>query len=83
MIAADPSEAADSERILPSVREIFPDASIIETGGVIYHLALNDVFANFDESEDHALLQVALLLDRALTAMGDNHYAVAIATRGR
>jgi len=37
MIALDPSEAADSDSIMPALREFFPTAQIIRTGGAIYH----------------------------------------------
>ena len=33
IIAIDPSECADSAAILPSIRDIFPDHQIVETGG--------------------------------------------------
>jgi SAM-dependent methyltransferase len=47
----DPSEAADSERIMSAVRKYFPNAEITITGGVIYHLALSDALNNFDEKK--------------------------------
>ncbi len=81
----DPSEAADSDRILYAVRKFFPDALIIPTGGVIYHLALPNVLHNFDESnaEDRALLQSLLLIDElCLQIPGiETHYAVALGTK--
>jgi SAM-dependent methyltransferase len=81
MMETDPTEAADSASILDAVRKTFPDAEIVGTGGIVYHLALNDVLANFDEERDAALLQSLLLLDETLAAGGRTHYAVAIATR--
>jgi len=83
LIAQDPTEAADSDRILPSVREVFPGATIIPTGGVIYHSGLNDVLANFDEDDENdlALLNTVLLLDKALADAGSTHYAVAFAKK--
>ncbi len=80
-IAADPSEAADSDKILDCIRLVFPDAEIIPTGGVVYHLALNDVLANFDDERDATLLQSLLLLDAALAGAGHSQYAVALAMK--
>lgn len=77
MVRRDPTEAPDSENILPSVSRHFPNAEIIPTGGVIYHLALNEVIANFDETRDVGLLEALLAMDRALTDVGLSHYAVA------
>jgi len=81
MAAADPSEAADSGRILAAVAEVFPQARVIPTGGIIYHLALNDVLANFDEDQDRAMLDSLLLLDEMLARNGHTQYAVAIARK--
>jgi len=76
---ADPSGAADSGNILPAMRRVFPAARIVLTGGVIFHLALNDVLANFDDREDGPLLQSLLRADEDLARLGETHYAVAIA----
>ncbi|MFP5454037.1 MAG: class I SAM-dependent methyltransferase [Alphaproteobacteria bacterium] len=78
MLAADPTEAADSEAILDALMEIFPKAEIVPTGGVVYHLALNDVLANFRVGEDDSLLDALLLLDETLAGQGHSHYAVAL-----
>ena len=82
MIEADPSEAVDSERILPALREVFPDAKIVLTGGAIYHLGLGGgVYRNLDLSleEDARILQFALLLDDLAIKLGETHYAVCMA----
>jgi SAM-dependent methyltransferase len=63
MKAIDPSECADSGNILPALRELFPDATVIPTGGIGYFLALNDILANFDEAGDAALLSAIMLAD--------------------
>jgi SAM-dependent methyltransferase len=82
MMAADPTEAADSGRILSAVKMAFPQARLIPTGGIIYHLALNDVLANFGEDEeDQAMLESLLLLDEILARSGHTQYAVAIARK--
>ena len=78
MIAADPSEAADSERILPSISATMPEAKIWLLGGVIYRLALNDVIANLDEKADLPLLEMALTVEAALIELGESQYAACI-----
>jgi hypothetical protein len=69
MRQSDPSEAADCSRILECVQRQFPRAEIVPTGGVIYHLALSDLLANFAEDEDFRLLERLLELDDICTAM--------------
>lgn len=81
MMQADPTEAADSAHIMSAILSTFPDAEIIPTGGVVYHLALNDVLANFEEEQDAALLGSLLLLDETLARSGRTHYAVALARK--
>ncbi len=78
MIALDPTEAPDSEAILPAIEQMLPGAQVWLLGGVIYHLALNDVLANFRLPEDLPLLDLAMLSDEALSFAGYNHFAAAI-----
>jgi SAM-dependent methyltransferase len=77
---SDPSEAADSSRILSCVKRRFPSAEITLTGGVIYHLSLSDVLANFTE-DDRPLLDRLLVVDDLCTAAGETHYATALALK--
>jgi predicted O-methyltransferase YrrM len=81
MIASDPSEAADSARILPALRAMLPQPSIWLLGGTIYHLALSDVLGNFHPMHDMSLLESLLVLDEALIEMGESHYAACLAAR--
>jgi hypothetical protein len=81
LIARDPTEAADSESILPSLMKHFPNADVVLTGGCIFDLALHDAIGNFDDMEDSPLLKSLLLLDEALCHLGETHYAVAIALK--
>ena len=81
MLRSDPSEAADSQNILPSVKKYFPAAQIKITGGVVYHLTLNDIIVNFDETADAHLLDLLLLLDDMCAAMGETHYAAVLAVK--
>lgn len=81
----DPSEAADSDRIMPAVGEFFPKAWVMRTGGVIYNCALGRCMQNFDPGnpDDTALLDGLLVVDDvALEIPGiESHYAVALACK--
>lgn len=77
----DPSEAADSDRIIDSVDEYFPNAHIHNLGGVVYHLALNDMLVNFDDSEDRHILKLLMMIDGFISKEGQNHYAAIFATK--
>jgi SAM-dependent methyltransferase len=83
MRLSDPSEAADSEQILPGIAKQFPEAEIIKTGGIVYSLALKDVIANFDESleKDRRILQSLLDLEIPCINKGETHYAVCLAIK--
>lgn len=82
MIAADPSEAADSDRIIASIKEVLPNPELWLLGGAVYHLALNDVLANFDEQLDADLLESLLVLESALIELGENQYAACLSIVG-
>lgn len=79
MIKSDPSEAADSERIIDAVKIFFPEAIIEKTGGVIYHLALSDMLHNFDEKEDKIIMDLLMIIDTLCIELNENHYAIAYA----
>ena len=79
LIKSDPSECADSEKILPQVHKHFPDAVIKLTGGVIYHLALNDIIHNFDEIQDKPMLDLLMMIDKLCIDLSETHYAIALA----
>lgn len=81
LIQTDPSEAADSERIIECVKKFFPNAEIVLTGGVIYHLALSDILHNFDESTDELILDLLMVIDDLCTQLGETHYATALAIK--
>jgi SAM-dependent methyltransferase len=81
VIASDPSEAVDSGRIEAALLEVFPNCEIVPTGGALYHLALNDIFCNFESGDDLALLRQILLLDMALAEKGTTQYAVAFGVK--
>ncbi len=79
----DPSEAAQSDKIIESVKKYFPAAETIPTGGVIYQLALSHVIHNIDEGDDNdrALLSDLLMIDENALSRPDipTHYATSIA----
>jgi len=79
LIKKDPSEAADSDRIINAVYKYFPNAEIKNTGGVIYHLALSDMIHNFDEENDKILLDLLMIIDELCSKSGQNHYGIALA----
>jgi hypothetical protein len=78
LIEGDPTEAADSESIVPALINQFPALDLTLTGGVIYHAALADILHNIDE--ESPFLAQALALDDKYTSAGLVHYAVALAT---
>ncbi len=77
----DPSECADSGRILHYLKVHFPEMEIIPTGGAAYHVGLNDVLHNIVQAEDVAELKRWLEADDQLISKGETHYAVAIAEK--
>lgn len=66
VMRVDPSEAVQSEEILRSVVKWFPNAEIRLTGGAAYHIGLQEIIGNFDESNDvdRAILKEILEIDR-------------------
>jgi len=83
MLASDPSEAADSERIIAAVLNYFPDAEITKTGGTIYNLVLSDMLHNFDEDrkDDQLLLELLMIIDELCVKLGETQYATALAIK--
>lgn len=79
MLETDPSEAADSANILPAIRHVFNKPLIINTGGLIYHLGLNNILQNIDEESE--LLQWLLQKDDEIIKLGFYHYAFALAVK--
>jgi 2-polyprenyl-3-methyl-5-hydroxy-6-metoxy-1,4-benzoquinol methylase len=79
MIQADPSEAADSASILEAIKKNFESPEIINTGGLIYHLCLNDILQNIKEESD--MLQYLLQLDEELCTHDFWQYAFIIAKK--
>lgn len=81
LIEIDPSEAVESSKIPAAVLKHFPDADLKNTGGVIYHLVLNDVLHNLDEKDDAMTMNLLMIIDELASKLGENHYAVALAQK--
>lgn len=81
LIASDPSEAPDSEKIISSINKYFPNAEITFTGGAIYNTALSDMIGNFDETSDQFVLNLLMIIDELLAELGENQYATALAIK--
>ncbi|MDL2209335.1 class I SAM-dependent methyltransferase [Desulfovibrio sp. OttesenSCG-928-O18] len=73
----DPSEAADSESILPAFAAHFPLGTVIPLGGLLYVLGLDGILVNIPE--DSELLRRILKMDAMLSSAGHNYYAAAYA----
>jgi SAM-dependent methyltransferase len=73
----DPSEMADCGRILGCMLETFPNAKVINTGGVVYFAALSGLLANFHEQDDGTLIDSLLLVDDLAADSGETLYAFA------
>lgn len=79
MMMVDPSEAADSESILPGIAKVFPEALVIPTGGLIYFKGLEGILRNIED--DSVLLEYLLSLDDEAIRMGLTLYAFALAVK--
>lgn len=79
MLQADPSEAADSENILPAFRKHFGNGTIIPLGGLIYVLGLDGIIINI--ADDSILLKKLPSIDNLLSKKGHNYFAVAYAVK--
>lgn len=79
--AHDPTEAADSENILPAIQRYFPDAIITVLGGGIARLALDYIAHNLTEEkeEDEAIIQFILAADHLASKSDIYHNIFVIA----
>lgn len=79
MLKADPSEAADSENILPAVRTYFKNAKITMLGGVVYLLLLDRMIQNIPEKSE--LLDRLIIADEEAIKRGMSLYAFILAKK--
>lgn len=79
LIQKDPSEAADSEAILPAIKKYFSDAVITPIGGSVFCLCLSNILQNIDEESD--VLKKILSLDYECIQHGLYNYALILAQK--
>jgi len=77
-VTKDPSEAADSGRIMAAMRQHFPAADITLTGGLIYMHAMRGLWHNIDDQRDAQYIRLCLEMDRQQLLQGRSCYALAI-----
>jgi len=68
LIAIDPSEAVEPDKILETVKHYFPSVKITQTGGYVYLACLGDIIHNIDEENetDKAILDLLMLVDELM-----------------
>lgn len=76
LIRMDPSEARDSEAIIPALKKHVNLKFFMPTGGVIYHIALAAILEQIPENSP--ILKLALKIDDKLTDEGLYNYAFAL-----
>lgn len=82
VIATDPTEAADSQAIIPALRQAFPNTlELIPTGGLAYLICLDELFEHFQTPADLQRLQELLQIDAAWGREQETAYAVAFARK--
>ena len=69
----DPSEAVESEDILPLLHELFEVVEVKEYGGAVLHLLFHSIGHHFrgDDAETQRLLELCFAAEDALMASGD------------
>jgi SAM-dependent methyltransferase len=78
MIDRDPTESAQSSRILPLVREHFREVRTFDLGGMVYHPMLGR-FEHFAEDvASRAWVDACLEVDKARSKAGVNYYVAGI-----
>lgn len=70
----DPSEAADSDNIIPAFNKYFPSGTLIPLGGLVYTLGLDGIIVNIPD--DSLLLNKLLKIDTILSKQSHNYFAV-------
>jgi len=82
VIATDPTEAADSSRIRPALKQLFKSSlEWIPTGGLAYFICLDELFENFRTDDELKQLQHLLDLDAEWGRSMETAYAVALAIK--
>jgi GT2 family glycosyltransferase/LmbE family N-acetylglucosaminyl deacetylase/2-polyprenyl-3-methyl-5-hydroxy-6-metoxy-1,4-benzoquinol methylase len=80
----DPSEAVNSEAIIPAVKKFFHILEFNEAGGTLLHVLLQNIAGHFreDDAESIKILQSLFEKEQALISSGElpNHFAFIVAT---
>jgi ubiquinone/menaquinone biosynthesis C-methylase UbiE len=86
MILYDPTEAVESSRILPLVKELFDVVELAGYGGAVLQLLFNDIAHNFltNDGETQRLLQMCFDVEDELLGSGrlGNDFVVGICRKG-
>ena len=82
---ADPSEAINSEAIIPAVHKHFNVVEYNKIGGTVLHVLLQNIAGHFQESDKESMevLQFLFEQEEALIHQGElpNHFALIVAKR--
>ena len=81
IIADDPTEAVDSENIIPAIQSHFPQAEITTLSANIARLVLGYILQNLSEDEDDLLINLVLLVDDMAIQLGIHHDAFILASK--
>lgn len=79
MMKMDPSEAADSENVLPAVRDVFANPYIKMTGGVMYLIGLDGIIENIPDYSP--LMNYMIEIDDLAIKNGLSMYAFILARK--
>jgi SAM-dependent methyltransferase len=71
MLLSDPSEAADSENILPFVRANFEILALKNLGGTIAHALFHDIAHNFAADDPEAMALAKMVMDEESRMIAD------------
>jgi hypothetical protein len=80
----DPSEAVNSEAIIPAVKKFFHILEFNEVGGTLLHLLFQNIAGHFNEGDAESVKILYSLFEKeqALISSGElpNHFAFIVAT---
>lgn len=77
-VVEDPTEAKDSENIIPSIKKYFYNPRIVLTGGICYFVAMTGLYQFINAERDKEVIKYLLEKDRQFTKDGYTSYAVCI-----
>jgi len=71
MMLADPSEAVESDKIVPTLERHFEIIERRDYGGTIIHPLFADIAANFSDSDGQRLVELCFQVEDVLLAVGE------------